>query len=616
MPKTANDIYELFRTQLVGWNIQKIPALTPEEKTNTRVESFSAPQAAILISPDSENIVVAFSETSVTGTERPKPQIRIFMHNIINAYKYSKIKHLRFFAFVICKTDPITLKLPNGVIPDEYLVSLESSFDRCSSERIDLRSMYDTLENKLNMGYFRLSGGDHACTSIEQASFIRISDATGAVRAENLLPYLTYFDNRPYMLSTKEGMRTIYQPSKLFEKATETNSNYPWNLLVFGAPGTGKSHLIDNKLELFRDEFGSDSVVSDRVTFYSDYTYQQFVGGYMPIPKPDIQQTLEASDGTHSFSGRIVGQHISYEFIPGPMGAMLAKAFASKIKGESTKYVLVIEEINRANAANVFGDVFQLLDRDKGVSNYSISVADSFAEYLFKAVYAEMQPENPSEASKLTVENFKKIKLPENLYLWSSMNSADQGVFPLDSAFKRRWSFLYKDINTVSPENMNRPIVCLANCSDPANVHKENYDWNTLRKAINTIILQAGFDEDRCIGYWFFSQEEILSIEAHTACVVDAFYEKEDALQRLEILPNPFVDKLLSYLRQDVFRNIPTQFFKDECRTLSSIRLAINHLEVNGNKPVSLAQDVTCLTQAAFVSIPLAPPVIAEGDEV
>ncbi len=609
MPKNVEDIYRLFSEYLSDWNFRPIPSLTDEEIGKMGNISFPS-STRILVSPSGEEIVVTFLENSVTGTDRPKPQIRIFMEKIVDAYNYSKIRQLRFFAFVICKTDSVVLKFPEGVIPDDYLVSLESSFDTCQSERIDIRSMYDALENNLGKNFFRLSKKDHKCSSIQQASFIQISNSTNSEIADNLISYLTFFDNRPYMLSAKEGIRVVYQPSILFEKASIANSKYPWNMLVFGAPGTGKSRLLEEKLIKLKSELGEEMVVADRVTFYSDYTYQQFVGGYMPIPKVDMQETIEVTDGIHNFSGNITGQHITYEFVPGPFGALLAKAFISKIKNEDIKYILIIEELNRANAASVFGDIFQLLDRDKGVSNYFISVADAFAEYLFNVVSNEVK----DYAESLSVESFRKIKLPENLYIWSTMNSADQGVFPLDSAFKRRWSFIYKDINAIAAETAKRPTVCLPNCIDPSNIHVANYDWNELRKAFNNIILQAGFDEDRCIGYWFFSEEEIADIEIHTKCVVKAFHNELAAIEELETLPDPFMNKLLSYLRQDVFRNTPTKLFKDDCKTLSGIRFATNHLEINGRKPVSLKGDITTLPDSAFIIVPSIPSSVIEGD--
>lgn len=597
MPKTVQDIYDLLRTKLPGWSLKPIPPLTDKEKEKTGIEAFKPTQASLLVSPGGESLVVAMAHTNMTaGAGRVKPQIRIFMSPIQSAFAYSIMNHMRFFALVVCKTSAADLDFPPNIVPDDYLVSLESNFG-CSSGRVDLRSMYDNLLSNSSQDYFKLTRRDHSCNSIDQASFLRISDAANPVLVEPLLSYLTYFDSRPYMLSAKEGTAPVYQPSAMFEKAPVAESSFPWNLLVFGAPGTGKSFLLEKKLQQLKAELGE--VVYQRITFHSDYTYQQFVGGYLPVPKPTVE-TVEFSGNGAAYEGKISGPHISYEFVPGPLASMLAKAYVSKIKGEETKYVLILEELNRANAASVFGDLFQLLDRDLGVSNYCADITDAFASYLFDSVCSAIPA---ATASLLTRESFQQIRLPENLYLWSTMNSADQGVFPLDSAFKRRWSFLYKDINAVAPQDANRPWLCLPDCSDPLDVRAVRYDWNTLRKGINQLILQTGFDEDRCVGYWFFSSEEIAAVETHTDCVVKAYGGDEDAAQELETLPDPFMDKLLAYLRQDVFRNIPAQFFQEDCKTLSAIRLAANHLELSGRKPVSLAGDVTVLTADAFVPV-------------
>ncbi|QIB70055.1 AAA domain-containing protein [Aminipila butyrica] len=606
MPKTVTDIYQLFYTRLPGWSLQEIPPLSEAEKEASGTAAFTPQQVSLLVSPQGEQIVAIFSETSVTGTERAKPQIRLFTDRLIAAYKYAKWKKLRFFAFVICKTDPATLKFSAGIYPDDYLVSLESSFDRCPSGRIDIRSMYEALAENQGKAYFRLSAGQHACASVAQASFIRISREGQPIGSEVLQAYLTYFDNRPYVLSSREGKQVVYEPSALFEKAAAADSRYPWNMLVFGAPGTGKSHLLAKKVKELAEKNKEGQVKASRVTFYADYTYQQFVGGYMPVPRGDIQEQLEVTDGTRVFSGNMTGPRITYEFVPGPFGSLLAKSLAAKLSGRPDKYVLIIEEMNRANAAGVFGDLFQLLDRDKGVSNYAITLPDAFAQYLYRAVSEELAGKT-TQWPWLSAESFKNLRLPENLYIWGTMNSADQGVFPLDSAFKRRWSFIYKDLNGLAPEEANRAVICLPDCQTSNLVRTERYDWNVLRKAINRLILQAGFDEDRCIGYWFFTKEELADIEVHSNCVVQAFQGDPAAASQLEGLPNPFMDKLLAYLRQDVFRNIPTQFFREECRTLSAIRLAVNHLEVAGHQPVSLQGEVTGLPDSAFVAVPATP---------
>ncbi|TQR11647.1 McrB family protein [Psychrobacillus soli] len=171
------------------------------------------------------------------------------------------------------------------------------------------------------------------------------------------------------------------------------------NLLVFGAPGTGKSHWVKQTFE--------ENTESYRVTFHEEYMYQDFVGSL----KPSVDEK----------------GLITYKFKPGPFTEILAKAF----KNPTTSYTLIIEELNRANAASVFGDLFQLLDRDElGGSVYSIENED-ILKYL-------------RDVNQLSEVN--KITIPGNLNIIATMNSADQGVFALDTAFKRRWTFKYLPI--------------------------------------------------------------------------------------------------------------------------------------------------------------------------
>lgn len=599
MARTTHDIYNIFGKDLIGWKLNPVPPISDNDKTKIGLGSNS-PEFNILISPEGEEIVLSIVKTSITGTDRPKPQIRIFTNSIFAAYKYSKLKHLRFFAFVLCTSDKTLLKFPSSFNPDDYLLAIETNFDNATEVRADIRSIYEYLLTIGSKNFIRLTSFNHNCTMIDQASFIRVFKDDSSFDYSTLEKYLTYFDNRPYMTSIQEGSRIVYQPSALFEKCKTTDIKYPWNLLVFGAPGTGKSFLLQKFIEEYQKDFGSEYIVSERVTFFEDYTYNQFVGSYMPIPKSDMQETINIMEGSRSFEGSIIGEHITYKFVPGPFASILAKALISKLKGEQTKYILIIEELNRANAASVFGDIFQLLDREMGVSNYDISLPDGFVNYLYQTI-SEVAGQNAlDETFKISHETFCKIKLPDNLHIWATMNSADQGVFPLDSAFKRRWTFLYKDIDDINPSNANRISICLPTFDDSLNVEAKDFDWNTFRKAINNVIIDAGFDEDRCIGYWFFSSEEIEKIKEYTQCSVKAYNGDAKAEKELQAMSTPLVDKLFSYLRQDVFRNYPTKFFSTDFKTLSSIRRGMKFFEKDEKKPVGL-KDITFLKDDAFV---------------
>ena len=195
------------------------------------------------------------------------------------------------------------------------------------------------------------------------------------------------------------------------------------NQIIFGAPGTGKSHMFEkDRIKYFEETY-------ERVTFHPDYTYSQFVGTYKPVPKQDDRDS------------------ITYKFIPGPfMRVLLASVKDLIVNGQNAKkHLLIVEEINRANVAAVFGDVFQLLDRDKyGLSEYPIATSEDMRRYLLEELKKD---EEVTKKLSITDGIVDEIRIPGNMYIWATMNSADQGVFPMDTAFKRRWSFKYVGIN-------------------------------------------------------------------------------------------------------------------------------------------------------------------------
>lgn len=231
----------------------------------------------------------------------------------------------------------------------------------------------------------------------------------------------------------------------------------PHNRIVYGAPGTGKSYQLKEDLK----DLPEESI--NRVTFNPEMTYGQFIGSNKPV--------------NHQEEKRIV-----YEFIPGPFLNSLVKAAL----GEPV--VLLIEEINRANVAAVFGDFFQTLDRDdEGNSIYGINCSPEVSEYL--------------KANGLLERN-DKIYLPPNLYIWATMNSADQGVFTLDTAFKRRWTFEYIPLNSGNEIVKDWELTLEGN-------HK--IKWNSFRNVINETLLSFKVPEDKLIGPFFLSKKEMES---------------------------------------------------------------------------------------------------------
>lgn len=239
------------------------------------------------------------------------------------------------------------------------------------------------------------------------------------------------------------------------------------NLIYFGAPGTGKSYKLNETLMAFDDRY-------ERVTFYSDYLHAQFVGSLRPSMESDPDAP-----------GR---DRLVYRFTPGPFAQVLVRA----LNDPRQEYALVIEEINRADAASVFGDLFQLLDRNsEGFSEYSITASTDFTDYLLK----KLNDDGKRHLSKLTKQNVEnlplgtalRIAIPANMSLLATMNSADQGVYPLDTAFKRRWDFMYVSIDDEQQQTDRK--------------------WDEQRQKINHLLLnKAHVNEDKLIGPFFIKQ--------------------------------------------------------------------------------------------------------------
>lgn len=287
----------------------------------------------------------------------------------------------------------------------------------------------------------------------------------------------------------------------------------PLQQIFYGAPGTGKSFKIK------RDTKNQSKI---RTTFHPDSDYSTFVGCYKPTMNEDVKYDKEGNEKSCT-------KQIEYAFVAQAFLKAYVKAwkfYCSAEDGTAKAQYLIIEEINRGNCAQIFGDLFQLLDRNEdGYSTYPIVADTDIQRYLSKEFEKVNIPDSLNaiydDYDGNIVEDIKNgivLALPNNLYIWATMNTSDQSLFPIDSAFKRRWDWKYMPIDT-KKENWN------------IEVDGKKYSWSDFLEAVNEQIFEVTKSEDKKLGSYFCRANN------H---VVDA--EK-------------FVSKVIFYLYNDVFKD-------------------------------------------------------------
>lgn len=265
-------------------------------------------------------------------------------------------------------------------------------------------------------------------------------------------------------LSPRRQM-VIQEEVPLVEDSKQIVNDIPLQQIIFGAPGTGKSHQI--KVKTGELDAARSNVF--RTTFHPDTDYATFVGCYKPTMKT-VEEKYRAVAGKE--------EDIVYEFVP----QAFTDAYIYAYKNPAENTFLVIEEINRGNCAQIFGDLFQLLDRNgEGISEYTIKADKDLAKYLTKELGAD------SDGIKEG-----KLRLPANLHILATMNTSDQSLFPMDSAFKRRWDWQYVAISYSEPKSSTFKI----------NVG-EGYSWVDFIEQVNKRIFDLTQSEDKEMGNFF-----------------------------------------------------------------------------------------------------------------
>ena len=309
--------------------------------------------------------------------------------------------------------------------------------------------------------------------------------------------------------------------------------------------------------------FGEDVI---RTTFHPDSDYASFVGTYKPITEEVVLRDCNGKKVIDEDTGKVVKEdRIAYKFIP--QAFLKAYVEAWKKLGSGKKQYLIIEEINRGNCAQIFGDLFQLLDRNEyGFSDYPIVADKDMQKYLEKE-FEGWEITNKDKINQLYGEanmvslilKGERLVLPSNLYIWATMNTSDQSLFPIDSAFKRRWDWKYVPIREGRDKETNAKLNWYINTGD------KQYDWWSFISQVNKLIGSLTNSEDKKLGYFFCKAKDG------------------------EIDADLFVSKVIFYLWNDVFKDYgfdDKDFQDEEGKILSFDRF---YQDKNGKTNVDIA---------------------------
>lgn len=380
---------------------------------------------------------------------------------------------------------------------------------------------------------YRMLNGYPLSNAITHIKICRLngSDIGATIRVDNkIIPFLVNVgflsdDNRKINISKPVLVKYSERISKLKPTNNDVyiftdnyctniknneNSIGPLQQIYYGAPGTGKSHRIK---EIIHEKGINEKEQVFRTTFHPDSDYSTFVGCYKPIMK-SLPQTYVVEGKEKPVINIATGkqsekEEIVYDYTPQAFIQAYTKAWTNPDK----PVILVIEEINRGNCAQIFGDIFQLLDRgDDNFSDYEIKPDKALEDYL-KGYFAKINDIDIPER----IKSGEIMKLSSNLYIWATMNTSDQSLFPIDSAFKRRWDWVYMPIDT-KKEVWHIKVGGVL------------YSWTAFLEKINNEILTDETAEDKHLGFYFCKAENN------------------------EITQETFVGKVLFYLWNDVFK--------------------------------------------------------------
>ena len=461
------------------------------DNTNKRgiIYNFENEKIVIFVSPLSckQGHKQDFIDTRDSGAEPRKI-----------AWKYACENHLKFFHFAVKDDDRY----------NNYILSLESNEDAVSD------ISYRKHENNTGTGtqvnipsWFNPSAFENG------QKFSRISTPKGfyiaAIHIDYIYEYMRLFDNRPYSGTDIPDQN---------ENDITADNKFASNILLYGVPGCGKSHKVEEEYE--------SKITTEknkvRVVFHPDYTYSDFVGQLLPVLKE-----VENAQGVKE-------EKLQYEFVPGPFTKIIKTAYEEP----NQQCLLIIEELNRGNAPAIFGEIFQLLDRnDNGESKYGIYNAD-IAKYAYGGL-----PENQGIAINVIANT--PIKLPPNLTIVATMNTSDQNVFTMDTAFQRRWQMKHIS-NRFTGESLDEKTINHVAKHLPNSEISWGVFAQTINKKMHTANLGFGGTEDKSLGVYFATDNDL------------------DDAER-------FAEKVLKYLWDDAFKLGRKELFNDCSQGLSAV---------------------------------------------
>ncbi|WP_372753778.1 AAA family ATPase [Labilibaculum sp.] len=307
------------------------------------------------------------------------------------------------------------------------------------------------------------------------------------------------------MISLKEGCLEAFKVLAWDDKKSSIKSEISLNRIYFGAPGTGKSYTVDFLTKDLDDKF------KRKITFHPDYDHSSFVGCYKP---------------------QSIGNDIKYQFSPQVFTDIYVDAWNDE---SSNIYYLIIDEINRGNCAEIFGDLFQLLDRnDEGLSKYEITPNEDLKKYLVEEFKGESRG----------IEN-GKMRLPSNLVILATMNTSDQSLYPMDSAFKRRWDWIYVPIeyrDTCSDGTKNESYSFKVEIEEG-----RTFDWiQFIEKVNNKIKDNPSLGADKQIGNYFVKPKT----------------KSDGTMGNIKL--KDFIHKVMFYLWNDVFKDEEDSIFENK----------------------------------------------------